>query len=111
MRSGSVWPLGASGLATSEVLHGRRGRAGRQGATPERGGGSLMRHAGEVPGAVGPLAVAVVEAAFRALLVAAAGRAETPGAPEGPEVPPLGPHPSTSGVATPSSKPDRSATL
>ena len=39
-----------------------------------------MRHARAAPGAVGPLAVAVIEAALRALLVPLAGGAETPGA-------------------------------
>jgi len=40
-----------------------------------------MRHAGAAPGTVGPLAIAVVEAPFRALLVALARGAEAPRAP------------------------------
>jgi len=38
-----------------------------------------MRHAGLTPGPVSPLAIAMVEAPLGALLVAPAGRAETPG--------------------------------
>ena len=43
--------------------------------------GSLMRHAGRAAGPVVPLAVAVVQAPFRALLVPAAGGAQAPDAP------------------------------
>ena len=39
-----------------------------------------MRHAGATAGAVGPLVIAVVEAPFEALLMAASGGAETAGA-------------------------------
>jgi len=43
--------------------------------------GRVMRHARLAPGPVGPLAVAMIEAPLGALLVAAAGGAETAGAP------------------------------
>ena len=39
-----------------------------------------MRHAGTTAGAVGPLVIAVVEAPFGALLMAASGAAKTSGA-------------------------------
>ncbi len=39
-----------------------------------------MRHASATPGPVGPLPIAVIEAAFRTLLVATPSRAETAGA-------------------------------
>jgi hypothetical protein len=80
MGSGRLGRIGASWPAAAEALDGRRGRARREGATGYWSGGSLMRHTGAAPGAVGPLAVAVIEAALRALLVPLAGGAETPGA-------------------------------
>jgi len=69
-----------SRLAAAAALHGQRGRARREGATGRGTRGSLMRHARLAPGPVGPLAIAVIESAFRALLVAVSGGAERAGA-------------------------------
>jgi len=84
MGSGGVWRIGPSRLAAIEALHGRRGRARREGATRRLGGGSLMRHAGAAPSPVGPLPIAVIEAPLGALLMATPGGAETPRAPGAP---------------------------
>ena len=81
MGSGEVWHIGSSRLATAEARRGHRGRARREGATGWRGGGSLMRHAGATPGAVGPLPIPMIEPALETLLMALAGGAETLGAP------------------------------
>ena len=78
MGSEGVWRIGPSRLAAAEALHGRRGRARREGATGGQGQGSLMRHAGAAPRPVGPLPIAVIETALRTLLVATPGGAEAP---------------------------------
>jgi len=69
------WPAGRAD-------HGhRRERVRQEDATGRKAGGSVMRHAHRAPRSVGPLAIAVVEPAFGALLMAPARGAETASAP------------------------------
>jgi hypothetical protein len=67
------WPAGKADQR-------RRERVQQEDAAGGGHEGRVMRHAGSTPSPIGPLAIAVIEPAFRALLVPLPGGAETAGA-------------------------------